>query len=87
MKKSYEPTKCAQISPRKAMLELRKNCPLCKLCHGRVTHSNLSLTKFLSRFDDLGYKVNEPTGYVVKEEESIKRRRRYDLVDTDDEDE
>ena len=87
MKKSYEPTKCAQISLRKAMLELRKNCPLCNLCHAKVTHSNLSLTKFLSRFDDLGYKVNEPTGYVVKEEESIKRRRRYDLVDTDDEDE
>jgi hypothetical protein len=41
----------------------------------------------MSRFDELGYKVNEQTGFVVKGEESKKRPRHYDLVDADDEDE
>ena len=84
-KKSYEPSRCAARSPREAMLELRKTRPQCKLCHAKVTHPNFSLTKFLSHFNDLGYKINETTGYVVKEEES--KKRHYDLVDTDDEDE
>ena len=68
--KSYGPSECACKSPRTAMLELRKTCPLCKLCHAKVTHSKKSKTKFMSRFNELGYKVNEQTGYVFKEEES-----------------
>jgi hypothetical protein len=86
-KKSYEPSRCAKKSPRDAILELRKICPLSKLCHEKVIHSKSSLSKFMSRFDELGYKVNELTGYVVKGEELKKRPRRYDLVDTDYEDE
>ncbi len=79
----YEPNRCANKSPHDAMSELRKTCLLYKLCHAKVTHSK----SFLSRFDELGYKVNEQTGFVVKGEESKKRPRHYDLVDADDEDE
>jgi hypothetical protein len=83
----YEPNRCANKSPHDAMLELRKTCLLYKLCHAKVTHSKLFLSKFMSRFDELGYRVNKQTGFVVKGEESKKRPRHYDLVDTDDEDE
>jgi hypothetical protein len=86
-KKKYDPSHRALFSPREAVFELRKTCPLCKLCHTKVTHSKSNLKKFMTRFDELGCKVNEMTGYVVKEEESKRGPRRFDLVDTDDEEE
>jgi hypothetical protein len=76
-KKSCGPIKCAYKSPRDATMELRKTCTLCRLCHAKVTHSNSSLSKFLTRFEELGYKVDKSTGYVVKEEES---KRRHEMT-------
>jgi hypothetical protein len=69
---SCGPTKCK--SPHDATVELRKTCTLCRLCHAKVTHSNSSLSKFMTRFEELGYKVDKSTGYVVKEDEEPKKR-------------
>jgi hypothetical protein len=72
--KEYEPSGLAHGSPSRAAKELRKTCALCKMCHAKVTHSKSSFLKFMTRFnDELGYKVDSATGYVVKEQGSKKQ--------------
>jgi hypothetical protein len=79
-KKEFEPTALADGSPWRAVKELRKTCALCKMCHAKVTHSKLSMTKFMTHFNkELGYKVDDATGYVVNDQGSKKQRREVSL--------
>ena len=79
-KKEFEPSALAGGSPWRAVKELRKTCALCKMCHAKVTHSKLSMTKFMTHFNtELGYKVDDATGYVVNDQGSKKQRREVSL--------